>query len=478
MAGSIPKALKRLFLALGAFAGVLLIAAVAVMAFIDVEDYKPRIESAASAATGMTVTIEGPLRIGFRPSLNVVLGNVRVVNRGSQVALVETVDVGIEVMPLLRRDLKYTGITLEGARFSIERGTDRRFNFQKPDSGAKQYGGMALSNVSFPSAQLSYLDKASDTGFETGMCSGEVKDMRHPGGKPFLAGLSLDGQVSCKEVRGKDRAASDVKFTLVARDGVFDFKPFTMRLAGGQGSGSVRIDRSQEVQAVHVDYALSNFRIEQYLKKQRPDRQVKGEMDFSAKLSMRGKSREELKRSANGAMTLSGTGLTLVGMDLDQAFGKYAATQEFNILDLGAMLVAGPVGLLATKGYELSTLSEKSGGSTQIRTVMSRWKVEKGVARAQDVAMATAENRVALQGGLDFVRGEYADMVMARVDAGGCAKLRQRISGPFTKPSIEKPGALKTIAGPVVNVIGKAREAITGETQCEPFYQGKVAPPK
>ena len=476
--GRTPKPLKRLFIALGGIAALVLLAAIALVAFLDADDYKPRIQAAASATTGMDVTIEGPVRIGFLPSLHVALDKVRVVNRGSQLALIETANVGLEILPLLRRQLKYTGISLDGARISVERERDGRFNFQKPDSGQKEYGGMALGQVSFPSLQLSYLDKRSDTGFETGKCQGELRDMRHPGGGGFLARLSLEGELACDEVRTRERVASDVKLTLAAKDGVFDFEPLTLRFAGGQGSGSVRIDRTGETQVVHVDYTLSRFRVEQYLKKQRPERAVKGEMDFTTKLTMRGRSRAELKRTASGAMSLSGKELSLAGVDLDKAFGKYAASQEFNILDLGAMLVAGPLGLLATKGYELSSLAEASGGGTRIRTVRSSWKVEKGVAHAQDVAMATVENRVALKGGLDFVRGEYAEMVMARVDDNGCARLRQRIRGPFSKPSIEKPDALKTVAGPIVNAIGKVREAITGDAECDPFYKGSVAPPK
>ncbi len=128
---------------------------------------------------------------------------------------------------------------------------------------------------------LVYVDKGSGTGFESGNCSGELTDLTHPGGAPFLMRLSLAGRIACDELRGKERTVSDFKSSIVATDGVFDFKPFTMRFAGGKGSGSLRVDRSAPIQVLHLDYSLSKFRVEQSFKAlMRGDRAVKGSDGF------------------------------------------------------------------------------------------------------------------------------------------------------------------------------------------------------
>ncbi len=149
----------------------------------------------------------------------------------------------------------------------------------------------------------------------------------------------------------------------------------------------------------------------------------------------------EFKQSAEGKISLSGNNLTLTGADLDQAIARYGASQNYNLLDLSAFVLAGPFGLMATKGYELSTLADNAGSSTRIGKVVSRWKVTKGVAHAEDVAMATGENRLAFQGALDFVRDEYSDVVVAVIDSNGCEKVRQRVHGPIAKPVVEKPAS-------------------------------------
>ena len=154
-------------------------------------------------------------------------------------------------------------------------------------------------------------------------------------------------------------------------------------------------------------------------------------------------------------------------------------SQNFNLFDMTAFLLAGPLGLVVTKGYDFSSLAQQAGGSTQIRTVVSKWQVEKGVAHARDVALATGQNRLALHGGLDFVREEFDEVLVALIDSSGCARMRQRIRGPFGKPVMEKPNILASLAGPVVNLIGKARDLFPGKDgQCEVFYSGSVAPPK
>ncbi len=475
----IPKAWRLVLVALAGLAGVVVLASLAVLLFVDVDAYKPRVEAAASRALGMDVTIEGPLHIGLFPRVRVVLEGVRVRNAGSELVFAEAVDIAIGMRSIFLQELRYDGITLERARVSIVRSRDGRYNFQKPIGAAATFHALALERLSFPELVVVYADKREGGGFEARQCTGELTDMRHPGGAPFLMRLSVSGQFACGEVRGKDAIATDLRLPVEAKDGVFDFKPVTMRAYGGLGSGSLRMDRSTAVPRMHVDYTLRKLRIEEVFKALPPGRSVSGPMDFSVTLAMRGRTRRELRQGASGEMALSGKDLTLAGVDLDKRYSKYEASQTFNLFDVAAVFLAGPVGLVVTKGYEFSSLAAETGGSTRIRTVDSRWKVDKGVAQASDVAMTTDENRFALRGGLDFVDEEFDEVFVALVDANGCAKLRQRIRGPFGKPVVEKVGIVTSLAGSVGSLLGKAADLLSRKgVACEVFYSGSVAPPK
>jgi AsmA protein len=145
-------------------------------------------------------------------------------------------------------------------------------------------------------------------------------------------------------------------------------------------------------------------------------------------------------------------------------------------VDIGAVFLAGPVGLAVTKGYDFADLFRGSGGNTRIETLVSDWHVDRGVAHARDVAMATSKNRIALQGELDFVHERFDDVTIAVLDAKGCASVRQTIRGPFAKPVVEKLRVLASFAGAALRLYRQAR-SILPLGACEVFYSGSVAPP-
>ena len=145
---------------------------------------------------------------------------------------------------------------------------------------------------------------------------------------------------------------------------------------------------------------------------------------------------------------------------------------------MSALLIAGPVSRLVTKGYELARPSMKSGNQSAIRNLISRWKVEKAVAHAVDVALTTNENRIAVNGSLDFVRDEYRDVVVALLGANGCAKASQKISGTFAKPVADRSNILLPLR-PILNLLDQAKALFPGAPEkCEVFYSGTLTEPK
>jgi len=200
-------------------------------------------------------------------------------------------------------------------------------------------------------------------------------------------------------------------------------------------------------------------------------------MDFSAILSMQGTTEKQMRQTLKGQISLRGTNLTLSGSDLDREFARFETSQKFNLVDVGAFFFVGPLGLVVTKGLNFANVLQESSGSSEIRTLVSNWKVERGVAQAQDVAMATKQNRIALQGGLDLVGNRFDDVTVALIDAKGCAKVSQEIRGTFQNPVVEKPNVLESLAGPVLRLLKKGSELLGGG-HCKVFYAGSVAAPK
>ena len=89
-----------------------------------------------------------------------------------------------------------------------------------------------------------------------------------------------------------------------------------------------------------------------------------------------------------------------------------------------------------------------------------------------------SHNRLALHGGLDFVDEEFDEVFVALVDAKGCAKVTQRIRGPFARPVVEKASVLAALAGPMKDLLGRAADLLPGkDAECEVFYKGSLAHP-
>ena len=192
---------------------------------------------------------------------------------------------------------------------------------------------------------------------------------------------------------------------------------------------------------------------------------------------MQGKTVKNMRQTLQGQVSLRGKNLVLKGRDLDQEFDRFESSQTFNLVDVGAFFFAGPVGLVVTKGYNFASVLQGSAGRSVIRTLVSDWKVERGVALSRDVAIATTRNRVALQGGLDFVNERFDDVTVALIDDKGCIRAQQTIHGAFKKPVVENPSTFKALTGPVVRLLKQVGHLFPGG-ECEVFYAGSVAPPK
>jgi len=65
----------------------------------------------------------------------------------------------------------------------------------------------------------------------------------------------------------------------------------------------------------------------------------------------------QAKENFSGEIEIAGDSLRLYGIDIDNVLKKYEKSQNFNLTDVGAVLIAGPVGLAVTKGTDFVSLA-------------------------------------------------------------------------------------------------------------------------
>lgn len=465
--------------------GLVVLVTAGLLFFVDANAYKGRLEAAVSKTLGMELSIGGPIGIAFSSGLLVTLADVQVRSRGVDVVSAKQAKLGITLLPLLTGDVRITSLALSHARVSVERDREGRFNFgpqSAPPSPTTQATQTALPALDWPSVSLSdttlvYADARMELPIEAAACRVDMQGLRLPGGShSLMKDVSFSADVACGELRKGAAKLADLKFAAVAKGGMLQLKPVTLLAFDAKGAWRIQADYSGAVPRYGLDGSFSQLPIQELFKALALKQTAAGRVDLSATLSLQGKTEKELRQSLAGRVSLRGKDVTLNGSDLDQAFSRFEASQSFSLVDAGAFFIVGPLGLVLTKGYDFANIYQGKGGSSQIRTLVSDWKLERGVARAQDVAMATKVNRIALQGGLDFVNERFDDVTMALVDAKGCVKVQQKIRGSFGKPVVEKPNLLVSLAGPALGLLKKGGELLLGQ-ECEVFYAGSVAAP-
>jgi AsmA protein len=439
---------------------------------------RSRLELGASDALGMDVHIGGTVGLRLFPVLHVTLTDLRITNHGAPVANAAQAELGIELGALLHKDLQVQSVAFKHVTIVITRDRNGHFNVQRPPKTEAAARAAEILAVSLTDANFNYTDALTGSDFGAQDCKLRLSDLRVAvtQAPELLSGVSFDGHLACGQMRTENVTASEVKAAIHSENGIVSFDPVTLAVFGGHGAGKVDADFSGALPVYRVHSVVSHFRIADFSKNVAAAKGAEGTMNFSADLTLRGTALTGVMQTVTGAASLHGENLVLEIGDLDKEFSRYESTQNFNLVDVGAFFLAGPLGLAITKGYDFARILKKSEGQTTIVTLVSEWKVEQGIALAQDVAMATAKNRVAMKGGLNFVNDSFDDVTVAMVDPKGCSRVEQKIRGPFGKPDVEKPNVLVAIAGPARKLFNKSRSLLGAK--CQVFYSGTVAPPK
>jgi uncharacterized protein involved in outer membrane biogenesis len=472
---------KSLLITTGVLAIVVLAGILALQFNIDA--FTPRIEAHVSTALGMDVRIKGKMGISLFPDFGLLLADVTVRNNGLDVAKIEKMRIGLKLIPLARFKIEIIQLGLFNPVISIIRSDNGMFNLGKPERTSWERL-LAVKKISVSQGSLVYTDETSGKTIEAGDVDLSIKNSFSGGtnsAEPFK-NISLTGDIRCKTLKIYDFTLMNLVVRAIAEKGIFDINPVGMNIAGGTGSGSIHMDVTAPLPRYRVICNLNRIRIEElldlYALTKIPRKTIEGPMDFSADLTAMGKSEDAVIRSLTGSLSLSGQDLMLYNIDIDALITKYERSQNLNLVDVGAFLLAGPFGPVLTKSYNFTSLYTASqGGKGIIRKIVSDWEVKNGIARARDVALTSKKQRIAMQGGLNFISERFVDVTIAALDNRGCAVYSEKVRGPFRNPQIEKENIFQSIAGSVMNPLKDGWNFLQGEA-CTVFYSGSVAHPE
>jgi len=472
---------KKGLMIAGGIVLLIVIAAIAAVLLFDINSYKSKIETVSSEATGLDVRIKGRMGLSFFP-FGISAKDIHVANKGSEILFLESLKLRAELIPLLKKQLKVTACELIKPAVTIVKDAEGKYNFESTKKiSTIGWPGTAsgLNELKLSKGALVYLDKKTDEKTELKEINMATRDLSMAGTSGgIIKNVSFTGSFNCKEVLQKDLRIENLKGPMKADKGVFSLKPLTMDVFGGKGEGDFTADESPADPAYKLNLKVSKLDFEKLEEFFGTKKVIGGKGDLSASLTVKEKGRRNLMSNLDGTFSLRGDNLVSYSMDLDKLLSTYETSQQFHLVDLAAYFFVGPFGSVALKGYRYGNLYyQTQGGRGTITQFISHWEIKNGEADATDCALATHHNRVALKGKLNLVRERYDKVTVALLDDKGCAIFAQTISGSFGSPQIGTESAIKSLAGPILDLYRKAKRFVQAG-KCEVFYNGSVQQPR
>ncbi len=240
--------------------------------------------------------------------------------------------------------------------------------------------------------------------------------------------------------------------------------------------GELTLDTGTNPSTFVLDYVLQDISIEQALQSYTKEKLMEGMMDVSLHFNGSVDTFQESLKNLEGKVSIASDSLVLHGFDLDDLLKKYKRSQNFNLVDLGAFALAGPLGAVVTKGGDFTSLISASlnpGVQTMVPKVKADWSYKQGILRTDDVAFSTLTNRVAFDGSIDIDNNYIPGFTVHVVDRKGCSLMEQSVQGKMDSLELSKLNITKTLLGSVINFM----DAIVGK-DCKVVYDGQVSHPR
>ena len=506
--------MRILLIAIAAIVSAVFAIGISIGLLFDINHYKPQIEAAVAKATGMEVKIERKVSLKIFPAIRIVLVNVHISNRGSQLFEVNEIQLFPHLMPfLLRREVLVDQNALEKPKVSIEKSIHGHSNYETnrytkttpskhSKSGARVTAGLSgqIQSVKIHQGTFSYKDDASGEELEIQGIDAQLADIawkksgnESKEGVDLMKSVTFQGHLRAQSIQGDSLGASDFKARLRADQGILYLDSTEVRFLGGVIQGSGQIDLRKLVPTVELIQKAQNIDLSQIPTSGRG--QISGIAEAAIDLTVRGKDIRSIVRTMNGEISIHSQNITYSGVDIDETAHKFKVTQGMDLINLGSFLMAGPLAPLVEQPSQ--GIHESSKAKSIVRNLVSDWHISNGFAQAKDVAFSTSKTIVAFKGSLNLINQTYRDFSIATVDSKGCAKTVVEIAGSLKKPyrvassveeqlaekALEKGKSVLDSAGTqIAGIFEDKLNSITGadstdkkqSSNCQLFYSGEA----
>ena len=155
-----------------------------------------------------------------------------------------------------------------------------------------------------------------------------------------LATLTTDIVFGTNELYTNHFRLEDLSYNINCENGTYTVIPEKKSFFGSVGEGRHVLKPFDEIPFYRFQYSIENFNSEDLMNTFLEDTVLTGKMDFSMDVSMTGNEWDSLVSKLNGEILLGGKNLTMYGVDTDNLLEKFKRSQSFNLVDVGAVVLA------------------------------------------------------------------------------------------------------------------------------------------
>lgn len=480
--------------------GLIIIGLIVAISMVNLNKYKPQIEQAVKENSGYELKINGNISTSLSP-IGISISDILVKNpqasANQDFLKLDRVSVAVEVKPLFNKEVKVKYVTLSNLAVDITKFKNGKFNFEVAHPQQKANGTgqevktkeeaklpmINIKEVRLKNANVNFDDLQNKTKVKINNINVAVDNIGYDSSKKGLNALSFEAVVKIKNIVFNQFKIKDILLSMNLKDNIAIIDDVKLNMYDSLASAKGRLDLNKKVPFLNIEADVPAFNLtafsKEYIKKDLLSGTVKVHKKFDLSLG----DVKTIEKTLNGVAVIDGQNVGIKGIDLDKILSQYDKSQNISMTDLGASLVAGPLGFLLSKSSDMSGIySGANSGTTLLKHLHIETNISKGIANLSDVAMATGKSRVAIKGKLDLIGEKFLGVQIGIMDAQNCAKFSQIIEGTFTKPSIKvDESMINTAVNMATSLFGKLTGTVLpankNTKKCTVFYNGVVKQP-
>ena len=456
---------------------------------IDFNEYKPRIHKALKECTGYEVIIRGDITLSLSP-LGVSVFDIEITNPSYRAeipfAKLGSFDVALNVPALLKKEIQVSEVSIDALTLMIEKSKEGKFNYevaplkQKPTDKKTKENTTTVekkdSNVSwfenvqkikFTNATITYNEANSTTNklaFEK--MDLETYNISRDSMKQRLQSLSFSADAHIDRMTYGSYVLKDISMPFEMKNGVAISENLQYTLFDTPILGSGKFDLSGKQPKISLKSKLVGLKLASLCKELWNKDLLEGTANGEFKLSFFAGDKSTL----HGFIQLFGEGIILKGYDLDKIASLLDPAQHnahaFNFSSL------------------ISGMNAFKGGTTLIKEANTKLDMGYSEVHFTDVALSTAQNRIAMKGLVNIVDEKLVNVKTALLNPKGCATFEQKFSGTFVNPSLKvDDSTITTLSNVVLSFSTKPKTIVPNnpkhdDENCTVFYEGVIKHPQ